>query len=85
MAIIYYPVNAQTYIRRVVGGVMNELFIDVAPDQIIVLSGSTVGNAIDFITASYALTYLISSSVCDTASYAKNAGGASVLEIQTFI
>lgn len=73
MAVVYYPVSASTYVRRISGREMIEQYIDVAPDQIIVLSGSNVGNAVDFITASYALTWAVSMSLADystSASYA---------------
>jgi len=87
MAIIYYPVSAQTYVRAVSGGQMVEQYVDVASDQIIVLSGSTPGTAaVDFITASYARTYLISASYSDnsgTSSFSLG-GGASVLQTQVF-
>ncbi len=73
MAIIYYPSAAGVITRQVSGGQLTEQFIDVTPNQVIVLSGSIVGNAIDFVTASYA----------GTASVALQ-GGASVLEVQIF-
>jgi len=91
MAIIYYPANAVTYVRRVLGGQMIEQYIGVAPDQIIILSGSTVGAAVDFITASYALTYeyMFTSSFSSQSYFSSQSGvaleGGAGLILQTQI
>ena len=88
MAIVYYPRDAQVYVRTPVGAAMTGLYIDVAPNQIIILSGSGVTSAsTDFVTASYALTYLVSmsrSDLADTASVALN-GGISIIESRMFL
>ena len=85
MAIIYYPANSTVYSRRVGGQQVIEQYIDVAPDQIIVFSGSTQPTASTlFITASYALTYATMSSLAETASYALTGGGADILQTQIF-
>lgn len=88
MAVVYYPVSASTYVRRVSGREMIEQYIDVAPDQIIVLSGSNVGNAVDFITASYALTWAVSMSLADyatTASYATTFESQATIQMRMFL
>ena len=86
MAIIYYPASAVTYVRRVSGGQMIEQYIGVAPDQIIVLSGSTVGAAVDFITASYALTYeyMFTSSFSSQSIVALEGAAGLILQTQIF-
>lgn len=58
MAIIYYPSGSTQYVRTATYGGMIEQFINVAPNQIIYLSGSTIGVPADIATASYALTAL---------------------------
>lgn len=91
MAIIYYPTGKQIYTRVVGTTGLSELHIDVQPDTIFVLTGSfpNTSSTIVFIqsvdtastypiTASYTLTYFISSSFADTSSYSLNAVGSSI-------
>lgn len=88
MASIYYPTVTQVYTRVVGGTNLSELHIDTSPDTIFVITGSfPYTSSIVFIqamdtsssypiTASYTLTYLVSSSVADfatTASYVATA------------
>lgn len=78
MAIIYYPTDAQVFTRQVAGGQMIEMYIDVAPNQIIVISGSTPTTAsIDFITASYAATASVTvTSLTSSYFYRESGSGA---------
>jgi hypothetical protein len=83
--IIYYPTDATVYTRQVGGQGITEQFISYAPDQVIIISGSTQPSASTlFVTASYALTYATMSSLAITASYALTGGGAGVLQSQVF-
>ena len=67
MAIIYYPSGSTQYVRTATYGGMIEQFINVAPNQIIYLSGSTIGVPTDVATASYAQTASVS--ISSLASY----------------
>jgi hypothetical protein len=72
---IYYPTQAQTYVRQVGGpNAITEQWIGYGPDQVIVISGSFPPTASTmFITASYALTFAVSTSLADSASYSQTA------------
>lgn len=69
MAVIYYPSNAIVSFKSLASG-MTGLFVNVSPDQVIVLTGSVNSTSADFLTASYALSFLASSSHADTATTA---------------
>lgn len=69
---IYYPSNAVVYTRQVGGpDRVTEQWIGAGPDQVIIISGSYPPTAsMYFITASYAVDYATSQSLCTSASYA---------------
>jgi len=85
MATIYYPSNASVYTRIISGSGITELFINVAPDTVFFLTGSTyITSSFGLIFISTGSTYPITASWANNSSIAVIVGGEAILQTQIF-